>query len=100
MSENQIVPFKNNDGTPGDNAVLLLAATEALGLDAAVVRTTQDGFSAPAEVVEKAFGKAKAKQMVDSGEKPEAKAETKPAKKSAAKKAAKKAPAKKSAKKG
>ena len=38
-----------------DNAVLLLAAAEELGLDAGVVETTSDGvFRVPQEVVDKA----------------------------------------------
>lgn len=38
-----------------DNAILLLAAAEELGLDASVVGTTSDGvFSVPQSVVDKA----------------------------------------------
>lgn len=77
-----------------DNAVLLLAAAEELGLDAAVVETTSEGtFRVPQDVVDKAgLGKkAKAEKA-----EPEKKA---PAKRAAAKKAApaKKAAAKKAA---
>jgi hypothetical protein len=44
-----------------DNAILLLAAAQELGLDPGVVATTSDGvFSVPQEVVEKAgLGKSK-----------------------------------------
>lgn len=42
-------------GLTGDNAVLLLAAAEELGLDASVVQTTSYGhFNVPAEVADKA----------------------------------------------
>lgn len=46
-----------NETTPitSDNAVLLLAAAQELGLDPGVVATTGDGvFSVPQEVVDKA----------------------------------------------
>lgn len=78
-----------------DNAVLLLAAAEELGLDAAVVETTSEGtFRVPQDVVDKAGLGKKAK--ADKKAEPEKKA---PAKRAAAKKAApaKKAAAKKAA---
>lgn len=73
---------ETNETTPitSDNAVLLLAAAQELGLDPGVVETTGDGvFRVPQEVVDKAgLGEKKA-----------------PAKKTAAKKtAAKKVAAK------
>lgn len=40
-----------------DNATLLLAAAEELGLPPEVVRSTDGTFEAPDEVVAKAFGK-------------------------------------------
>lgn len=52
MSDEVDVPF---DDKTSDNAVLLLAAAEDLGLDPAVVRTYEGGFTVPKEVHEKAF---------------------------------------------
>lgn len=63
------VPFDNK---ASDNAVLLLAAAEELGLGAGVVKTSEGAFEVPQEVYDKAFGS------------PE------PAKKTATKRAAKK----------
>jgi hypothetical protein len=45
-----------------DNAVLLLAAAESLGLPPEVVRTSSDGFIVSEEVHTKAFGKAATKK--------------------------------------
>lgn len=50
------VPFDDNTT---DNAVLLLAAAEELGLDAHVVRTSESAFIVPDEVHERAFPKPK-----------------------------------------
>lgn len=50
------------EGLSSDNAVLLLAAAEELGLDQNVVRTSTDGaggFYAPPEVVKKATSSSK-----------------------------------------
>ena len=52
MSEQVEVPF---DDKSADNATLLLAAAEDLGLDAEVVRTTAGSFVVPQEVHDKAF---------------------------------------------
>jgi len=49
MAENVLV----KDVSP-DNATLLLAAAEELGLDQSVVATSGDGFVVPAEVAQKA----------------------------------------------
>jgi topoisomerase IA-like protein len=73
------------EGRSRDQAILLLAAAEDLGLDASVVRTTTTGYLVPEEVAKQA----------ESGSKEKA-----PAKKAAAKKTtAKKTVAKKAAKK-
>lgn len=56
MSESIEVPFGKDTK---DNAVLLLAAAEELGLDPGVVRVTDGAFSVPQEVHDKAFGKKK-----------------------------------------
>jgi hypothetical protein len=56
MSDEVAVPFGDN---PSDQATLLLAAAEDLGLDPGVVRTTEGGFAVPEEVNDKAFGKKK-----------------------------------------
>lgn len=42
-----------------DNAVLLLAAADELGIPRHVIRTTRQGFTAPDEVLAKAFGEKK-----------------------------------------
>jgi len=47
------IPFDK----PRDQATLLLAAAEDLGLDASVVRTYEGGFLVPQEVNDKAFPK-------------------------------------------
>jgi len=52
MSDDVQVPFDDNTQ---DNAVLLLAAAEDLGLDPDVVRTYEGGFTVPKEVHDKAF---------------------------------------------
>ena len=52
MSEQVEVPF---DDSPSDQATLLLAAAEDLGLDADVVKTYEGGFSVPSEVNDKAY---------------------------------------------
>jgi hypothetical protein len=56
MSETVDVAFGDN---PSDQAVLLLAAAEDLGLDPDVVKTTEGGFAVPKEVHDKAFGNQK-----------------------------------------
>jgi hypothetical protein len=116
MSENNEptqVPF---DGEAGDRAVLLLEAAQSLELEPYVVVASHDHFSAPHEVVEKAFGKAQAKafrgdqdaepeveEVHDFGKEqapePEAEAtpEPEPTRAPAKKAAAKRAPAKKAA---
>lgn len=45
------IPFGNNNK---DNAVLLLAAAEELGLDSSVVRTSTSAFVVPEDVAKKA----------------------------------------------
>jgi hypothetical protein len=52
MSDQVNVGF---DESPRDQAVLLLAAAEDLGLDQSVVKTYEGGFTVPKEVHEKAF---------------------------------------------
>lgn len=79
MSEQVEVPFGEK---PDEQATLLLAAAESLGLDANAVGVAGGAFVAPQEVVDKAFEHEKKK---DSDEKKE------PAKKATAKKTAKKA---------
>lgn len=56
MSERVEIPF---DKRPGDQATLLLAAAEDLGLDPSVVATYEGGFLVPQEVNDKAFPKKK-----------------------------------------
>lgn len=68
------VPFGDNNK---DNAILLLAAADDLGLDQSVVRTKLGAFVVPEEVAEKAFGKAKVAEATE---------EKAPAKKTTAKK--------------
>lgn len=65
MSEQVDVPF---DDKPSDQAVLLLAAAEDLGLDPSVVRTTEGGFSAPKEVHDKAYPPKKTAKKSESKE--------------------------------
>lgn len=80
---------------PNEQAVLLLAAADDLGITQLVVETTTKGFRVPQEVYDKAFGKSKAAAKAET--KPEAKkapAKTE-AKKTSKKTTAKKAPAKK-----
>lgn len=56
MSDEVIeVPFDDN---PSDQANLLLAAAEDLGLDQGVVGTREGSFVVPREVHDKAFGKS------------------------------------------
>lgn len=65
MSDNELARV---EGLSPDNATLLLAAAEELGHPASVVETNTDGvgsFIAPAEVVEKAFGKDRPKVSSD-----------------------------------
>ncbi len=52
MTEIQ-VPFGDNNS---DNAVLLLAAAEELGLDPSVVKTNEGAFLVSQEIYDKAFG--------------------------------------------
>lgn len=73
-----------------DNAILLLAAAEELGLPPEVVRSTTEGFEAPDEVVQKAF----AHKSSSTDEPNKAPAKRAPAKKAPAKKAAAKTAAK------
>ena len=66
MSDEVEVPF---DSKPSDQAVLLLAAAEDLGLDADVVKTYEGGFLVPAEVHDKAYPpKKKASKKSESKE--------------------------------
>jgi hypothetical protein len=58
MTDDVTVPF---DDKTSDNAVLLLAAAEELGLDAGVVKTSEGAFVVPQEVHDKAFGKEEKK---------------------------------------
>lgn len=53
MSDDVTVPFDENSS---DNAVLLLAAVEELGLDPHVVRTSEGSFVVPQAVYDTAFG--------------------------------------------
>lgn len=62
MSDQVDVPFNDN---PSNQATLLLAAAEDLGLDQAVVKTTEGGFVVPQEVNDKAFGKKSRKKSSD-----------------------------------
>jgi hypothetical protein len=64
MSDRVEVPFDN----PKDQAILLLAAAEDLGLDADVVRTTEGGFSVPQEVHDKAYPPKKKSKKSESKE--------------------------------
>lgn len=65
MADNKVDEVPDDEfvgGLSSDNAVLLLAAAEELGLDQSVVRTSTDGeggFYAPPEVVKKATASAK-----------------------------------------
>lgn len=60
MSDDVIeVPFDDN---PSDQATLLLAAAEDLGLDAGVVGTREGSFVVPSEVHDQAFGKNEPKK--------------------------------------
>lgn len=59
MAENDKDQVQDDDflgGVSQDHAILLLAAAEELGLDAAVVQVDsyRGGFTAPAEVIKKA----------------------------------------------
>lgn len=47
------------DKDMSDNATLLLAAAEELGLDPHVVATTEGAFLVPQDVYDKAFGEPK-----------------------------------------
>ena len=51
MSEQVEIPFDK----PSDQATLLLAAAEELGLDPSVVQTSEGGFRVPQEVNDKAY---------------------------------------------
>lgn len=59
MSEPVEVEFNDKNQ---ENAVLLLAAAEDLGLDASVIQTTEGKFLVPQEVYDKAFGKTPEKK--------------------------------------
>lgn len=90
MSEKVKIPF---GGEASDRAVLLLAAAEELGQDAAVVQATDGAFLVPSEVADKSG--IDYENGSESSEKPDP-----PAKKTAAKKAtAKKAATKRAASK-
>lgn len=83
MSESKLVP-----GLTSDNATYLLAAAEELGLDPGVVQVDHSagGFTAPAEVVDRAgLGETRAEAPVQRTARTAKKAA---AKKTAAKKAA------------
>ena len=58
MSEVEI-PFGDN---PSEQATLLLAAAEDLGLDQSVVGTREGSFVVPQEVHDQAFGEKKPKK--------------------------------------
>jgi hypothetical protein len=51
MSDQVEIPFDK----PSEQATLLLAAAEELGLDASVVQTYEGGFRVPQEVNKKAY---------------------------------------------
>lgn len=76
------------EGRSKEQAILLLAAAEDLGLDASVVRTTHKGYLVPEKV---------AKQVESGSEEEKAPAKKAVAKAPAKKSAAKKAAAKKTA---
>jgi len=60
------VPFEKK---PSDQATLLLAAAEELGLDPSVVQTYEGGFLVPQEVHDKAYPpKRKSKKKSESEE--------------------------------
>ena len=59
MSESVDVPF---DKKPSDQATLLLAAAEDLGLDPSVVQTSEGAFRVPKEVHDKAYPPKKSKK--------------------------------------
>jgi hypothetical protein len=65
MSDQVEVPFGDN---PSDQAVLLLAAAEDLGLDADVVRTAEGAFVVSQEVHDKAFPPKKSSKKSKSEE--------------------------------
>lgn len=76
------------EGLASDDATLLLAAAEELGLPADVVRTSEDGFVVPKAVHDKAYGKRKTSESSSgAGSAKKAPAKKAPAKKAAAKKA-------------
>jgi len=58
MSDEVEVPFGDN---PSDQATLLLAAAEELGLGTAVVKTAEGAFLVPQEVHDKAFAEPEPK---------------------------------------
>ena len=64
MSDQVEVPFDK----PGDQATLLLAAAEDLGLDPDVVRTSEGGFLVPKKVHDKAYPPKKAAKKSESKE--------------------------------
>jgi hypothetical protein len=65
MSDRVEIPF---DKKPGDQAVLLLAAAEDLGLDASEVRTYEGGFIVSQEIKDKAYPKKKSAKKSESKE--------------------------------
>lgn len=64
MSDEVEVPFDN----PSDQATLLLAAAEDLGLDPDVVRTYEGGFLVPKKVKDKAYPPKKTAKKSESKE--------------------------------
>lgn len=63
MSDDLVeIPFGDKNA---ENATLLLAAAEELGLDPHVVRTVEGGFSVPKEVHDKAFPKKGGRRKKD-----------------------------------
>jgi hypothetical protein len=59
MSDTTEVPFKNTRDEQRDQAVLLLAAAEELGLQPDVVQVKEGAFVVPNEVNDQAFGERK-----------------------------------------
>ena len=64
-----VIPFDEN---VKDNAVLLLAAAEDLGLHKTVVRTTEGSFIVSKEIHDKAFGKPEPEPKREEAPKPKA----------------------------
>lgn len=64
MADEVEVPFKNAK----EQATLLLAAAEELGLDADVVQVSAGGFRVPKDVHDKAFPPAKSRKKKSESE--------------------------------